>query len=273
MPLRSGRFGFTLDVDVEHAASEITPRRWPAVALRFAYIVGLIALAWFGGHASMNLTANHPATTATVLVGVGLVLAAVTVYAPPRHYVSGGWKPRWLVPFLVAAGISPGYGWIMGHEQRQPGRMLYDYCAYGSVSQPQLDGCMEHVTLSHTMSSRRRRRASLAVPPMSAASDRGRIAKARSRPATCSIRCPRRGSSASGSRIGFGSISQTPHPLAARLGLRPGLRSHPHTHYEFHPGLRLGLCGVTGLNRGNTKSARSQPTVPRTWESRTSRRG
>jgi len=149
MPLRSGRFGFTLDVDVEQAASEITLRRWPAVALRFAYIVGLIALAWFGGHPSMNLTANHPATTATVLVGVGLVLAAVTVHAPPRHYVSGGWKPRWLVPFLVAGGIGPGYGWIMGHEQRQPGRMLYDYCAYGSVSHAQLDGCMEHVKLSH----------------------------------------------------------------------------------------------------------------------------
>lgn len=134
---------------MEQAGTEITSRRRLNALLRVAYIGALIALAWFASRLSMARSANHPAATAAVIIAAGLVLAAITIYAPPRHYSSRSWKFRWLVPLLVAAGLGPGYGWFMGYEQRQPGRELYDYCAYGSVSQAQLQGCMEHVTLSH----------------------------------------------------------------------------------------------------------------------------
>jgi anti-sigma factor ChrR (cupin superfamily) len=33
------------------------------------------------------------------------------------------------------------------------------------------------------------------------------------------------------------------------MGLRLGPRSHPHTQYEFHPGLRLGFCALIRQNR------------------------
>lgn len=130
-----------------HTAPEHTPGDrfvkyvgW--VAIIAAVAVGGVFL--FGFFA--RIAGNNPGGAFLLLAFVaGLGLVAY-FFLPPRgrgDYEKPGRYMRLIVPTLVLFGLS-AFGAFSGYSDRRDG-WLYYYCAYGSVSQAQMDGCLDHV--------------------------------------------------------------------------------------------------------------------------------
>jgi hypothetical protein len=81
-------------------------------------------------------------TTAAALVAVACVVCAVVLSA---RYPTGARPP--LRSVAVGAAIVAGFfSFSMLSEWQSADRLVADYCAYGAVSNAQLDGCKSHVT-------------------------------------------------------------------------------------------------------------------------------
>jgi hypothetical protein len=106
------------------------------------WVVGIAGIGWlwFTYVDEVLLTVGRRAFEAAL---GALVLAALVGAAGWYGYCRGSPVRGWMIGlFLVWAFI--GYGVWSGHEQRSGG-YIADYCAYGAVSQAQLDACIDHV--------------------------------------------------------------------------------------------------------------------------------
>jgi hypothetical protein len=113
-----------------------------------AYLAALVVGSFLVFPVVEVATANHSADALTYGIVGAVALAGVAYLLPPRADFAA-WKLRWLVPLGLALYVGAGLGIQAGRNDSALGGSLYSYCAYGSVSDAQLHGCIEHVNVRH----------------------------------------------------------------------------------------------------------------------------
>ena len=110
-------------------------------------LTGITAVAAYGAlHVLTVHTPNDiPGVAAALLAGLGVAWLAARRAFPG----AGRWwtidAARFMPAPVFVLVVTALFAWGFGQEQRYQGT-LYDYCAYGAVSQAQLTGCLDHVT-------------------------------------------------------------------------------------------------------------------------------
>lgn len=112
-----------------------------------AWVAGIVAVGWlwFGAHLDQAVMDAGRRDTVTA-AGVLAVFALASAGAWYGYFRDRGGFRTWM-GFLVAAWLFIGLGVWGGYRERSGG-YIADYCAYGAVSQAQLDACIDHVDAS-----------------------------------------------------------------------------------------------------------------------------
>jgi hypothetical protein len=129
---------------------------WSVSLLKFLAVVVGIAAVGVGGVWLMIVSFDHlwqPLGRADAAFGAaagfGAVTAALGYGAAVIFRQTKDRELTWVARSMVAVAIALGFGTYGILTVRDSSRQVVaDYCAYGAVSQAQLDGCKDHVGFS-----------------------------------------------------------------------------------------------------------------------------
>lgn len=113
--------------------------------------IGFIALMFglgFLGSGTQWVADRGGGAAATIGLAAFPVIIGATYYWQEKRQSRYTWEDKsdWLKPCVYAAAPLAVLAIFMGMGWRSANMTVSDYCAYGSVSQAQLDGCRDHVT-------------------------------------------------------------------------------------------------------------------------------